>query len=180
MEATNGITMMFGVHGGEKVSGGFVLGLCLSAAPMHEQTIAEAPEHSDHPHGLWLPDPALVVQMRDVQPLVQSAFDAPGGPVALQPLGGIQGLGWDAGHQRDGFRRVLAQMPAQERDLFHAGKVHLFSGGRAGTQDARFGLPFVELTPAGQRRCGLPRGKKPRVARRRIFQCWPAAWAGCL
>jgi hypothetical protein len=112
MEAADGITMMFGVHGAEKVGGGFVLGLFLSAAPMHEQTVAEAPKHPHHPHGLWFTDPALVVQMRYVQSLVQSAFDTPGCPVVLEPLGGVQGLGRKAGHQRDGFGGVMAQMPA--------------------------------------------------------------------
>ena len=103
LEATNGITMMFGVHGAEKIGGGFVLGPFLSATPMHEQTVAEAPKHPHDPHGFWSADAALVVQMRDVQALVQPAFDAPGGPVVLQPLSGVQGLGWQTGYQRDGF-----------------------------------------------------------------------------
>src|ERR1017187_8811234 len=78
MEAANGIAMMFGVHGAEEVGGGFVLGPSVLAAPMHEQTVAEAPKHSHHPHGLGLAHPALVVQVRHVQALVQAAFDAPG------------------------------------------------------------------------------------------------------
>lgn len=87
--------------------------------------------------------------MRDVQALVQSAFDAPGGPVVVKPLSGVQRFGPKAGHQRDGFRGVLAQMPAQERDLFYAGKVHLLGRGRVRAQDPRFGLALVELTAAG-------------------------------
>jgi hypothetical protein len=112
MEATNGIAMMFGVHGAEEIGGGFVLGLVLSAAPMHEQTVAEAPKHPHDSHGLWFAYSALVVQMRDVQSLVQSAFDAPGCPVVLQPLSGVQGFGRKAGHQGDGLGGVLAQMSA--------------------------------------------------------------------
>jgi hypothetical protein len=46
MEATNGITMMFDVHGAEEIGGGFVLGLVLSAAPMPKQTVAEAPKQA--------------------------------------------------------------------------------------------------------------------------------------
>ena len=68
--------------------------------------------------------------MRYIQSLVQSAFNAPGGPVVMQPLGGIQLLGPKARHQGHGFGRVLAQMPAQERDLLDAGKVHLLGCGR--------------------------------------------------
>jgi len=172
--------MMFGVHGTEEIGGGFVLGLFLSAAPMQEQAVAEAPKHPHDPHGFWFADPALVVQMRDVQSLVQSAFDAPGGPVALQPLSGVQGLGRQAGHQRDGFGRVLAQMPAQERDLLYTGEVHLFRGGCQRAQHATFRLAFVELTLAGQRRGGGARGKNPPAGQSRVFRWWPAAWAGCL
>ena len=61
MEATDGITMMFGVHGAEEIGGSLVLGLVLSAAPMHEQAVAEAPKHSHDAHGLWFADPALIV-----------------------------------------------------------------------------------------------------------------------
>jgi hypothetical protein len=97
MEATDGITMMFGVHRAEEIGGGFVLGLILSAAPMHEEAVAEAPKHSHDPHGLWFADSAQVVEVRDIQSLVQPAFDAPGGPVVLQPLSSVQGLGREAG-----------------------------------------------------------------------------------
>ena len=122
--------MMFRVQGAEEVGGGFVSGLVLSAAPMHEQAVAQAPEHTHDPHRLWFADPALVVQMRHIQSLVESAFDAPSGPVVTQPLGGIQLLRPKARHQGHGFGRVLAQVPAQEGDLLDAGKVHLLGCGR--------------------------------------------------
>ena len=131
MKATDGVTMMFGVHGAEEIGGGFVLGLFLSAAPMHKQAIAEAPKHPHDAHGLWFANPALVVPMRYVEALVQPAFDAPGSAVILQPLSGVQGLGPKAGHQRDGFGRVVAQMPAQESDLLHAREADLLRGGCA-------------------------------------------------
>jgi len=41
---------MFGVQRAEEVGGGFVLRFLLPAAPMHEEAVAEAPEHADHPH----------------------------------------------------------------------------------------------------------------------------------
>ena len=75
--------MMYGVHGAEEIGGGFVLGLILSAAPMPEQAVAEAPKHSHDAHGFWFADSALVVQMRDVQSLVQSAREEPLGFVGL-------------------------------------------------------------------------------------------------
>jgi hypothetical protein len=57
MEASNGIAMMFGVHGAEEVSRGLGLGVFLLATPMHEQTVAEPPKHPHHPHGLGLAHP---------------------------------------------------------------------------------------------------------------------------
>ena len=152
---------MFGVHGGEKVGGGFVLGLLLSAAPMHEQAVGEAAKQAHHAHGFGFADSALVVEVRDVQSLVQPAFNAPGGPVVLQPLRGVQALGRQAGHQRDGFGGVLTQMPAQQGDLLDTGEIHLLWGGCPGAQHATFRLSFIELTFAGQRRCGRARGKNP-------------------
>jgi len=54
--------MMFGVHGGEEVSGGFVLRFLLAAAPVHAQAVAEPANHSHHEHRMGLTDPAEVVQ----------------------------------------------------------------------------------------------------------------------
>ena len=52
MEATDGIAMMFGVHGSEKIGGGFVPRLFLPATPVHEQAVAEAAQHAHDAHGL--------------------------------------------------------------------------------------------------------------------------------
>ncbi len=165
MKAANGRAMMFGIHGAEEVSGGFVFGLFLSAAPMHKQAVAQTAEHSDHPHGAGQTHAALIIQVGDIQPLVQAAFDAPGGAIILEPLARLEFCGEKARHQGYGFRAVVPQVAAQQRDLFDAGKVDLFGGGPGGAQGAGFELPFVELTAARQRRrCVLPE-KKRRAAR---------------
>ena len=157
--------MMFGVHGGEEVGGGLVPGIALAAAPVQEEAVAEAAEHPDGPHGLRQAHAALVVAVRDIQALVQAAFDAPGRPVAFQPLRGVQLGGRQARHQRDGFRGVLAQVAAQERDLLDAGEVHRLGAAGAGAQDTQFGLAFVELAFTRQRGRGHPRGKNPPAGR---------------
>jgi len=113
VEATDGIAMMFGVHGGEEIGGGLVLGHGLASAPVHEKTVAEAAQHAHHPHGLGQAHTALVIQMADVQPQMQAILNTPGGAVVRQPLRGVELVGRQAGHQRDGFRLVLAQLPAQ-------------------------------------------------------------------
>ena len=75
--------------------------------------------------------------MADVHTLVESTFDAPSSPVVGQSLRGVQALGRQARHQGDGFGGVLAEVTAQPRDLFDAGKTDLLSGGGAATQHAQ-------------------------------------------
>src|SRR5687767_14104860 len=62
MEAANGVAMMFGVHGAEKIGGRFVAGLLLSAAPFHKQAVADAPEQAHQAHGLGQAHPAQVLR----------------------------------------------------------------------------------------------------------------------
>src|SRR2546426_10031113 len=81
VEATDSIAMMFGVHCGEKVSCGFVLGLFLPTAPVHEETVAEASQHAHDAHGFGQAHTALVVQMAEVQPQMQAVLNAPSGKV---------------------------------------------------------------------------------------------------
>ena len=152
----------------------------LAAAPVDEQAVAQTPEHSDDPQGLGQAHAAWVVAVRDIPALVQAAFDAPGGAVKRQPLGGLQVFGQEAGDEHHGFRGVLAQVRAQQGDLLDAGKAHRLGAAGAGTQDAPFGLAFVELTLAGQRRGGRARGENPPAGRQRVFRCGSAAGAGCL
>lgn len=132
---------------------------------MHEQTVAEPPEHPHHAHGLWLAYPALVVQVRHVQALVQTAFNAPSRTIIPQPLGGGQLRRQETGHQRHRFRGVLAKFTPQQGHLLHEGKVHLLGGRRTRTQHPHFQLAFVELATARQCGRGLPRGKNPPVGR---------------
>lgn len=84
--------MMSGVHGGKGGRGGFVPGLLLPAARMHEAAIAEATEPANDPHGSGPAPAALLVAVGDLQALVQAAFDAPGHPVAVNRYRGKQGL----------------------------------------------------------------------------------------
>ena len=77
MEAANGMAMMFGVHGAEKIGGGFVLWFLLPAAPFHKQTVADSPKHAHQSHRLGQPHSAPVIPVRDVQALVQAAFHCP-------------------------------------------------------------------------------------------------------
>ena len=53
-----------------------------------------------HPHGIAVSQAALIVPPGDVQPGVQSVFNAPVLPVAFQPAGGGELRGRQAGAQR--------------------------------------------------------------------------------
>jgi hypothetical protein len=84
--------MMFGVHGGVEVGGGLVPGFLLPAAPVHEQAVAEAAE---------LPDAARLNSGHCAE------FHSAGGRLFTKC---------------DGFRRVLAQVAAQERRMRTSGR----------------------------------------------------------
>jgi len=164
--------MMVGVHGSEEVRGGFVVGLGLMAAPVHEQAVAEAAKHADYQHGMRPTDPAEVVVMGDIEALMQAGFDAPGGAIVLEPLLGVEFLWGQAGDQGDGFGPMVAQVTAEQGDLFDTREVHRLARGGLATEHPPFGLAFVELTLAGQ--CGgrIRRGKNPPEGRELTFECW--------
>ena len=143
---------------------------------MHKAAVAEAPEHPDDPHGFGEAHPALGVVVRDVQPLVQAAFNAPARRILLGPAGGVELRRRQAAHQRDDFRGVVAQVSPQKRDLCDAGEIHFLGRRRAGAQHAQFLSAFVDLPLACQLRRRIPRGKNAPAALPLIFQCEPARW----
>ena len=172
--------MMFGVHSGEKIAGCFMLRFGLAASPVHEEAVAESAKHAHHPHRPGFPDSALIVQVGNVQALMQSAFDAPSGPVISKPLLRVE-LGWgQTGNQSHCFRPVVTQVAAEQSDLFDAGQIDLFGSSWERTQGPDFELPFVELTRPGQGRRRVLREKKAPAERGRVSQYWPGWWAGCL
>ena len=120
-----------------------------------------------------------VFPMGDVQPLVQAAFNAPGGPRGRQPWGGGQFRRRQAAPQDHHFRGVLAQVSSQESHLLHTGKSHRLRAGGPRAQQAQFGLALVDLTLARQRGRRLPRGKNAPEAPPPVVGCSLAAWVGC-
>jgi hypothetical protein len=73
--------VVFGIHSGEEVGGGFVMRFGLLSAPVRTEAVAKAAEHSHDPHGVGLSDSAQVIEVGHIQALVQSAFNAPGGTI---------------------------------------------------------------------------------------------------
>ena len=69
-------------------------------APLHEEAVADAPEQPGHQHGVGMANPATVVVLGNIQTLVQAVFDAAKTrPVKLQPLPGVELLGFGAGNE---------------------------------------------------------------------------------
>jgi hypothetical protein len=95
--------MMFSVHGAEEIRGGFVAGLFLPGAPFHKQAVADSPKQAHQAHGFGKAHAAQVVPVRDVQALVQAAFDAPSRPIVYQPLCGVKLGGRQTRHQGYNF-----------------------------------------------------------------------------
>jgi hypothetical protein len=165
MAAADGITMVLGVHGSEKVGGRLVLRFLLPAAPFPEPAVAAAPEQAQAAHPLGSAHPALVVAIGHVQALVQAGFDAAGGPAGGQPLGGVEFGGRQVRHQGHGLRAVLAQAPVQEGDLFDARTIHFFGEGGCGPRGRVLALSAasggLSRSAARQRRA---RARKARMA----------------
>jgi hypothetical protein len=56
-QGREGITVVTGVHAGEGVGGGFVMGADLFGDPVHEEAVAETSEHAQKKHGARLAHP---------------------------------------------------------------------------------------------------------------------------
>lgn len=174
------MTLLFGVHDGEEIGGGFVSGFLLPCAPMDEEAVTEAAKEAHDAHRSGGANTAVIFEMGDVQALVQSAFNAPSRPVAVQPLRGRQFARREAGDQCHGFRAMVAQVAPEQRDLFDAGKIDLLRRGGAGAEDAGFELAFVKFTAAGQSRVLVLREKARGAALEPGARSARAWWAGYL
>jgi len=86
-----------------EIGRGFVLGFTLAGSPFHEEAVAQAPEHPHDLDPVGVADPAAIVVMRDIQPLMAAAFDSPGKSVALEPVLNGQFLRLRTAHQGNQF-----------------------------------------------------------------------------
>ncbi len=97
----HGAPTAFGGHVHVKIGGGQVLRVGLTGAPFHKQAIGQAPEDAQDAHGVGMADAPAVVVERDIQPLVQTIFNASEtAAIEPQPSRSIQPLGakrWSAG-----------------------------------------------------------------------------------
>jgi len=113
-------------QGGAEIGGGQMLGVGLMRAPFHKQAVAKASEQTCHKHGRRTANPAAVVVMRGVQPLMETIFDAAKtGAVKLQPLWGVELVGFGAGQQRHLFILAAFGLAPQSGRLCYQWKANL-------------------------------------------------------
>lgn len=112
-QQTDGRLAVILAQGGLEVGGRQKLGMGLMRAPFQEEAVADAPEDTSHEHGVRMVNAATIIIVGNVQALVQAVFDAAiTRPVELQPLLGVEFLGFGAGEEADVF--VLAALGLAE------------------------------------------------------------------
>lgn len=148
----------------------------LMGAPLHEEAVADAPEQAGDHHGVRMANPAPIVVMGNVQTLVQAVFDAAKtGAVQLQPLLGVEPLGWCAGDEADVFILAALGLAQQAGGLRCQRKTDLLRADRLGADRAAYVMALFILIGAilGGRR--PPRGGNPPWGRGANARCFGEA-----
>ncbi len=145
---------MFLTHGAVKIGGGEMFGVefSLAGTPVDEEAVAQAPKHPHDPHGLRLADAAAVVVVRNVQALMQTAFDAPACAVQFQPAPGIELPGCRTGDQSDFFGLTAAGLAQEPGRLAGEGEEKFLGAEFSGLNAATFLAAFILFNRA--RLCG--------------------------
>lgn len=159
-----------------EVRRGHLIGSPLRLPPFHEEAVGQAPKHAENPDALVALDPATVIIVRDVQALMESAFDSPAGSIKLEPLRGVEPLGRRAGDQSHLLVFAPGGLAQQPRRLAREGKAHVLGFNGGGLDAAIFDAALVFFRGARLRRGGLLQGGKAPRERRLSFQCWLSMW----
>lgn len=167
-------------HGGLKISGRQMAGFGLLTSPMDEQAVGKPAKDAQEQHPLVALDPATVVVVRNVEALMQAAFNPPAITVDLEPLRRVEAFGWQARDQGHRFVFPTRGLPQETRSLTGKGKADVFPRQFAGGDTAVFVTPFIFPRPPRLRRGGPVEGGNPLEERESLLRCSPAGWAGCL
>ena len=65
--------MLLGHHHLE-IGRGVVLGFALTGSPFHKEAVAQTPEHPHDPDPIGIADPASIIVVRNIQPLMGAAL----------------------------------------------------------------------------------------------------------
>ena len=133
----------------------------VTRAPLGEQADREAAEQAQDPDGVAVADAAVVLAGGGIEALVQAAFDTPVLPIGLEPLLGVEAVGFAAGQQPNGFGLVRADMPVELGGLRDMREADLLRRGRAGVNLSAFATAAVAFLAPSHGLCHGPRGKNP-------------------
>ena len=161
--------MFFGESGLE-IGGGEVEGSAFVLSPLHEEAVAQAAHHSQHPDAIFMAHPAEVVVVGDIQALVQTTFDVPGLTVEAQPVLRIEARGLGAGDQGHLFVFAPGALAQEPGSLSDQRKADLLTTDCLGENAAAFLAAFIDFQ--GARRMGrrLLRGENRPPGRRGVFR----------
>jgi len=146
---SQGTAGVFRGHEGGEVGGGFLAGFALMGAPMHEEAVGQAGEDAVDVEGIGCTEPALVVAARDIEPGMEARLNVPMAAVEIEPPGGIEAFGWQAGQQRHGFGLLGLDFAPQKRGLGREGEAGLLGSDGSALEDASFEPALVAFAAAG-------------------------------
>ena len=150
-------------------------------APLHEETVADAPQQAGHKHGVRMVDPTTIIVLGNVQTLMQAVFDAAKTrPVKLQPLLGIEFFGWGTGNEANVFILAAFGLAEQVSRLRCQGKTNLLRADRLGPDRATDVTALFVLEGAILRGRRLPRGENRPWGRGAVPRGSGEAWVGYL
>ena len=153
--------MLF-AHSRLKVGGGEILRMRLMATPLHEEAVADATQQAGDKHGGRTTNAAPVVVLRDIQPLVQTVFDAAKArPVEFEPSSGVEFAWLSAAQQGDLFLLATLRLAQQARRLCRQRKANLLRRDGLGENGAADQTALVVMQSAELSGRRLPRGENP-------------------
>jgi len=152
--------------------------------PMDAHAGSRTADHSQIQSGGWVSDPATIFSSRDIEPEMQSIFDAPMETVKGHHLMSSHLLRWTGTDQPIRFNfKFLAGVPVNEprqaAGLFHERKAGLFGCDVEPLEATGFDTATIQLH--GLDRVGFrPRGKRRAVTRCEVAARFPRRSADCL
>lgn len=168
-------------HGRLKVGGRQMLWMSLMGTPLHKPAVGDPAEEPHHEHGRRTANPAAVIIVRNVQPLVQAIFNAPKtSPIELQPLLGVELCWGRAGQQDNVFVPSAFGLAQQSGGLRRQRKANLLRRNRLGLEGAAHHLALFVSQGAELSRGRFPRGENPPWGRGAAARYAGARWADCL
>ena len=150
--------MLFGHHR-LKIGGRLLLRFALTGSPFHKEAVAQASEHSHNPNPIGAANPAAILVVRDVQPLMGAGFNAPGRSIELEPPQSRQLPGLHTAHQRHQFVFTACDLAQEQGALLGKRKTDLFGRQRRRAEGPALRPALVDFLGAGLSRRGLQRGK---------------------